>query len=186
MAASCSPPAISLGGMGGQRRQAGLQVGPQGAPPVLTGEGCTRSSEPPARLLCPRHVTDQETSQLSGGWAGGPISSTSPQSHVQSLLCVPAVSTTASSPGAPTTHYLPKTPDFLLRKALPLCVTIPAPGSRGGGRRATGMVHDPGHSPDPLLWPWPPAAGPRIRPGPPHQAGNPPQRHFFPTWPKCL
>ena len=29
----------SLGGLGGERQQAGLQVGPQGAPLVLNGEG---------------------------------------------------------------------------------------------------------------------------------------------------
>ena len=112
---------------------------PGGPPQSSLGRGCTRSSEPPAHLLCPWHVTDRETSQSSRGWARGPISSTCPPVSCESLLCIPAVSTTPSLPGAPTTHYIPKTPDFLLRKALLLCVTI-HPQKSGWGRRVDAMT----------------------------------------------
>ena len=76
----------------------------------------------------------KQASSLWGG-LGVPSCPHVPQTRVQSLLCTPAVSTTPSLPGTPTTHYLPKTPDFLLRRGPPPLRNNPPPevGVGAGG-----------------------------------------------------
>lgn len=174
MATSSSRPAVrAWDGWGARDSRQGSRWVPRGPTQSSLGRGCTRSSEPPAHLLCPWHVTDRETSQSSRGWAQGPISSTCPPVSCESLLCIPAVSTTPSLPGAPMTHYIPKTPDFLLKKALLLCITI-HPQKSGWGQE--GGCHDPRHSPEPLPRPQPPQLTRHARPAlslPEHISGPP-------------